>query len=275
MNNRINLEIPKTCPICGGPTTIEQTNTAKVLYCPNEDCMAKHVGNLAHFAERDAMNIDGLSEATIDKFVQEGLIKTYKDLYHLSDHKDTIVNMEGFGVKSYEKLIKAIEESRNVELSSFLYSLSVEQLGRTTSKLICNAFDNDLEKILNTTEQDLTEIDGIGSITANEIIKYFEKNTESIRELAKELKFKEAKKVDKSSSIAGKTFVVTGEVNQFANRKELQAKIESLGGKVSGSVSSKTDYLINNDSTSGSSKNKKAKSLGIPIITEAQFLDLV
>lgn len=270
-----NLEIPKECPVCGGKTEIVQSDQAKVLYCTNVNCMAKHIGKLVHFTKRDAMNIEGLSESTLERFVREGFIKDYKDIYHLERYKDKIVELEGFGVRSYENIINAVEKSREVDLAAFLYALGVNQLGRTTSKIVSKALDNDLEKILNVTEDELLKIDGIGEITAKEIVKYFSENADMVRELAKEMKFKEAEKVDTSSPIAGKTFVITGDVKHFKNRKELQAKIESLGGKVSGSVSAKTNYLINNDITSNSGKNKKAKELNVPIISEDEFIEMI
>lgn len=270
-----NLDIPKECPICGGKTKIEKPKDAKVLYCTNKECVAKHIGELNHFTKRDAMDIESLSKATLEKFINNGIIKDFKDIYYLKNHRDKIINMEGFGTKSFERIIKAVERSRKVELDHFLYSLGVVQMGRTTSGLLCKEFDNDLEKIMDADEHALMQIDGIGEVTSSAISKYFRENKHMVRELSKEMEFKEAVKVDNKSSIAGKTFVVTGKVNNFKNRKELQNKIESLGGKVTGSVTSKTDYLINNDINSTSGKNKDAKKLGKPIITEKEFLEMI
>ena len=268
-------EIPKQCPVCGGATKITVSDQAKVLFCTNPDCAAKHIGGLVHFATRDAMNIDGLSESTLERLVNEGFIRDFKDIYHIEDYKDKIVKLDGFGKRSYDKMYKAIEKSRNVDLSAFLYSLGVEQLGRTTSKLICKAFDNELEDIITANIDTLLKIDGVGAKTAEEIAKYFDKNANMVRDLAKEMTFNVVAKVDKNSPIFGKTFVITGVVYNYKNRKELQAEIESLGAKAGSSVSAKTDYLINNDVTSGSGKNQKAKELGIPIISEADYMKLI
>ena len=275
MNNIEYIEIPKQCPVCGGKTEIRVSEQAKVLYCTNSECPAKHIGMLAHYATRDAMNIDGLSESTLEKLVGWGVIKDFKDIYHIADHKDFIIKQEGFGKRSYEKMYNAIEISREVDLHSFLYALGVGQIGRTTSKLICRHFDYDLERILTAKEDEILKIDGVGSKTAKEMVEYFEVNKGMVRELAKEMNFKAAIKVNRNSPISGKTFCITGDVYTYKNRKELQTHIESLGGKAASSVSAKTDYLINNDVTSGSSKNKKAKELGIPILSEQDFIDLV
>lgn len=269
------IEIPKQCPVCGGVTEIRVSEQAKVLFCTNPDCAAKHIGGLVHFATRDAMNIDGLSESTLERLVNEGFIRDFKDIYHIENYKDRIVKLDGFGKRSYDKLYSAIENSRNVDLSAFLYSLGVEQLGRTTSKLICKAFDNELEDIITANIDTLLKIDGVGAKTAEEIAKYFAKNANMVRELAKEMQFKAVVKVDKNSPIFGKTFCITGDVYNYKNRKELQAEIESLGGKAASSVSAKTDYLINNDVTSGSGKNQKAKELGVPIISELDYMKMI
>lgn len=269
------IEIPSNCPVCGGATTIKQEKTAKVLMCTNEQCIAKHLGNLVHFVGRDAMNIDGLSESTLEKLVAEGIITDYKDIYHIRKHQATIENMEGFGKRSYEKLAKAIESSRKVEMPKFLYSLGVEQLGRTASRLVCQEIGEDLETILGVSKERLLKIEGIGEKTANEIVVYFTKNQERVRGLAEEMSFVAPVKVEAKSGLAGKVFVITGSLNQYGNRKELQAEIEAAGGKVSGSVSSKTTYLVNNDTTSSSSKNKKAQELGVKIISEEYVMGLL
>ena len=267
------LTIPDICPVCGGKTEIKTSDEGiETLYCTNPDCAAKHLGKFEHFAKRDAMNIVGMSSATIEMLVSEGMVKTYSDFYHLSDHKDEIVNRDGYGEKSFEKMIKAIESSREVELDRVLYSLGITNIGRSASKDIVTAIGTP-EGLITATVEQLTAIDGIGEVLAQEYVKYFSKqeNVDTFNNLLKELNIKEQAKVDTSSGIAGKTFVITGSVNIWSNRNELKAYIESKGAKVASAVSAKTDYLINNDSTSASSKNKKAKELGVEIITEEEF----
>ena len=269
------FQIPDTCPICGQPTSITKSKDAEVLMCTNADCPAQHLGLLSHFVSRDCMNIEGLSESTLERFVNEGYIKDFKDIYHLNDYENDIIKLEGFGKGSYSKLWKAIEKSRECELPAFLGALGVAQMGKTTSKDICKALDYDLEKLMDMSEQQLQGIDGVGAKTAKEIANYFAENADMVRELAKEMHFKAMPKIDKNSPIAGQVFCITGDVYTFKNRKELQAKIESLGAKASSSVSAKTNYLINNDVTSTSNKNQTAKKLGIPIISEADFLKMI
>ena len=269
------FQIPNTCPICGQSTQIMKSKDAEVLMCTNADCPAQHLGLLSHFVSRDCMNIEGLSESTLERFVNEGYIKEFKDIYHLNDYENDIIKLEGFGKGSYSKLWKAIEKSRECELPAFLGALGVAQMGKTTSKDICKALDYDLERLMGLSEYDLQCLDGVGAKTAKEIYNYFAENKDMVRELAKEMNFKAMPKVDRNSPIAGKTFCITGDVYTFKNRKELQAKIESLGAKASSSVSAKTNYLINNDITSTSNKNQTAKKLGIPIISEADFLKMI
>ena len=269
------FQIPDTCPICGQPTQIIKSKDAEVLMCTNSDCPAQHLGLLSHFVSRDCMNIEGLSESTLERFVNEGYIKDFKDIYHLNDYENDIIKLEGFGKGSYSKLWKAIEKSRECELPAFLGALGVAQMGKTTSKDICKALDYDLERLIGMSEYDLQCLDGVGAKTAKEIYNYFAENKDMVRELAKEMNFKAMPKVDRNSPIAGKIFCITGDVYTFKNRKELQAKIESLGAKASSSVSAKTNYLINNDITSTSNKNQTAKKLGIPIISEADFLKMI
>ena len=269
------FQIPDTCPICGQPTQIIKSKDAEVLMCTNSDCPAQHLGLLSHFVSRDCMNIEGLSESTLERFVNEGYIKDFKDIYHLNDSENDIIKLEGFGKGSYSKLWKAIEKSRECELPAFLGALGVAQMGKTTSKDICKALDYDLERLIGMSEYDLQCLDGVGAKTAKEIYNYFAENKDMVRELAKEMNFKAMPKVDRNSPIAGKIFCITGDVYTFKNRKELQAKIESLGAKASSSVSAKTNYLINNDITSTSNKNQTAKKLGIPIISEADFLKMI
>ena len=264
--------IPAECPVCGGATTIKQDNDVKVLFCTNPDCQAKKIKAFAHFVSRDAMNIEGLSEATIEKLIAAGCIREFADLFRLDSHRETITAMEGFGEKSYEKLLAAAEKARKVPLARLIYSLGIANVGLSNAKLICNAFDGDLERMRTAVPEELTQIEGIGGVIAEEWCRFFadEKQTAQLDELLTVVT-PEYEKTN-GTALSGKTFVITGSVEQFANRNELKAYIEQQGGKVSGSVSAKTDYLINNDSQSNSTKNKTAKSLGVAIITEQEFL---
>lgn len=274
-----NLEIPKCCPACGEPTTIRQQNDVKALFCVNERCQAKNIKGFTHFVSRDAMNIDGLSEATLEKFIQQGFVKEFADLFHLDVHRDEIVDMEGFGEKSYENLKESIEKARNVTLPKLIYSLGIANIGLSNAKLICNYFKNNLNEILNAEVEDLVCIEGIGAVIAESLVEYFEdsENRRCFEDLLKEVVVKqpdaEAQSGDKK--LEGLTFVITGSVEHFANRNELKDFIEKNGGKTTGSVTSKTNYLINNDVTSTSSKNKKAMELGVAIISEEDFLKLL
>lgn len=272
------IQIPSHCPVCGAHTEIKKEKTAKTLVCTNANCKAQRLRALAHFTTRDAMNIEGLSEATIEKFLERGYLKDFTSLYNLTAYEAEIIQMEGLGQKSYQKLITSIDKSREVALANFIYALGINGVGLGTAKLICKHYNNDLEKMMLASSEALTQIDGVGPVIAQTFNEYFslEENKQMVTNLVKELKFKqEDLKASVESPIAGKTFVVTGDVQHFKNRKELQAKIESLGGKVTGSVSKNTNYLINNDSESSSSKNKKAKELNIPILTENEFLALI
>ena len=273
-----HIEIPEICPVCGAPTEIKQDKQTKTLICSNSNCKAQRLRAFAHFTTRDAMNIEGLSEATIEKFLERDYLEDFTSLYHLAQYEAEIIEMEGLGKKSFTKLMNSIEKSRDVAIANFIYALGISQVGLGTAKLICKHFNNDLEAMMEASEEELTAIDGVGPVIAEEFAKYFslEANKSMVNHLKNELSFKvETNVVLSDSKIANKTFVVTGDVTHFKNRKELQAKIESLGGKVTGSVSKNTDYLINNDSESSSSKNKKAKELGIPILTEEAFLSLI
>ena len=271
-----NLEIPCTCPVCNGATEIRAVNEVKSLYCTNEKCVAKFIKKFTLFVSRDAMNIDGLSEETLDKFVGEGFIKEYADIYKLTRFEEEIVNMAGFGRKSYDKLIAAIDNSRNVPVFKLIYSLGILNIGVANAKMICRHFGNDLEKIIKANMDELMSIDGVGEVIARSYTEYFadEDNMNSLNNLLAELTVEKPEEtvVSDDSDIAGKTFVITGSVNHFENRNQVKDVIESMGGKVTGSVTAKTDYLINNDNMSTSSKNKKAKELGIPIITEEEFM---
>lgn len=271
--------IPKKCPICGEKTEIKINDDIETLYCVNDDCPAKNIGRFTHFVQRDCMNIVGLSTATLEKFLSCGFLHELTDIYHLSNHKDKIVKMDGFGTKSYNNLISAIEESRNVKFSAFLASLGIAGIGKDMAKQISKALGKDalnkfVEMLRNS--EDFVFIDGVGNVINDNIYQWKanKKYGEEFANLVDELNISDDIKETKTSAITGKTFVITGSVYEFKNRDELKEFIELHGGKTSGSVSSKTDYLINNDKESGSSKNKKAKELGVKIISEKDFLSM-
>ena len=271
------LIIPDKCPACGEAAEIRQINDVKSLYCTNPECVAKKIKKFTLFVSRDAMNIDGLSEETLEKLIDKGFIHSYADIFKLERYEEEIVNMYGFGRRSYNHLQDSVNHARNTELHALIYALGIPNIGLSNAKMICRAFDYDIEKVVHATKEDLMIIEGIGEVIADAYIDYFhnEKNQENLNELLKELKIAEPEKIDTDSQIVGKVFVITGSVEHFANRNELKALIESKGGKVTGSVTSKTDYLINNDVNSNSSKNKKARELEIPILSEEDFLKLV
>lgn len=267
---------PEECPVCGHKTEIKDDNGVRSLYCVNPECFAKKIKSLSHFVSRNAMNIDGLSEATIEKFVQSGIIKELADLYHLEEHQEEIVTMEGFGKRSYENLIKSIEESRNVEMPNFIYALGIGNIGLSTAKLIIKRYGSDWDVIKSLTADQLVDVNGIGDVIADTFVAFFrnEERMEHVERLVGELHFV-VEESNEEKTLDGVTFVITGSVEHFANRNEVKDVIEKRGGKVTGSVTSKTNYLINNDNTSNSSKNKKAKELGIPIITEEEFIAML
>ena len=269
-------KIPKICPACGRDTTIKKDNESKVLLCTNPDCQIKHIKQYALMASRDALNIDGLSESILEKFLSKGFIKSDSDLFRLDKFKDEIINMEGFGKRSYEKLITALDEAKNTTVSRFLYSLGIAGIGSANAKMIAKYFDNDIDRIISASKDDLRKIEGIGEVLAGSIEDFFksEKNIENVESLRKILKF-ETEENGGGDKFAGKVFVITGSLTHFSNRNEMKELIEKNGGKVSGSVSSKTNFLINNDTDSNSSKNKKAKELGVEIISEEDFLKLL
>lgn len=271
------MEIPKICPVCGGATEIRQMNDVKSLYCTNPDCQAKKIKSFSLLVSRDALNIDGLSEMTLEKFIGSGLIHTYADIFHLDRHRQTIVEMEGFGEKSYEKLTTAIRLASHTTLPRVIYGLGIAGIGLANAKMLCRQFDFDFEKMRHASEEELTAVDGIGTVLADAWISYFEseKNNRLVDDLLAELTIEQESTSAETAVFAGMTFVITGSVTHFANRKELQSVIEARGGKATGSVTSKTTYLINNDVASNSSKNKKAKELGIPILSEEDFLKLL
>ncbi|HBA62863.1 MAG TPA: DNA ligase (NAD(+)) LigA [Lachnospiraceae bacterium] len=269
-------DIPKACPVCGGETQIRQLSGTKTLYCTNPDCQAKHLKAFALFVSRDALNIDGLSEATLEKFIGHGYIREFADIFHLDRYADEIRGMEGFGEKSYQNLMASVEKARTTTLPRVLYGLGIAGVGLANAKLICRELQYDLEKIFTASEEELAQIDGIGPVIAGAVAEHFRNpvNVERVERLMKELTVPGEKEETGNQIFKGMNFVVTGSVHHFANRNEIKEKVESLGGKVTGSVTSKTNYLINNDTESTSSKNKKARELGIPVISEDEFLKL-
>lgn len=269
-----NMEIPKQCPVCGGETAVRCANDVETLYCTNEHCSAKKIKSFTLFVSRDAMNIEGLSEATLEKFIANRYIHSFADIFHLDKYRDEIVEMEGFGEKSYTNLMQSIDRARATTLPRVIYSLGIPNIGVANAKLICKFFNYDIEKIRNSLEEEIASIEGLGEVIANAVVAYFadEENQKLLDELLAELEIERPREAFGSQIFEGKTFVITGSVSHFANRNELKAFIEERGGKVTGSVTKKTDYLINNDTASSSSKNKKAKELEIPILSEEDFL---
>ena len=268
-----NVEIPDSCPVCGGKTTVKEENGVKTLNCVNPECLAKHIKRLTLFVSRDAMNIEGLSEATIEKFVAEGMIKELADVFRLERFRERIVEMEGFGEKSFENLIASVNKARKTTPERLLYGLGIPGIGKANARLIARACGGSWEEIQSLDEDRLVAIEGIGDIMAAGFVKFFreQKNTESVKDILREVTLDET--IEKTgSTLTGKTFVITGSLEHFANRDELKDRIEKAGGKVAGSVSSKTSYLINNDLLSTSGKNKKAKELGIEIIDEETIM---
>ena len=270
-------DIPAVCPVCGGATRISMENETKTLYCTNPKCQAKHVKSFTLFVSRDAMNIEGLSEATLEKFIINGYVKDLTDLFHLDRHAEEIKNLEGFGEKSYENLQNSIKNARTTTLPRLVYSLGIPNIGIANAKMICRALDNDPDKVLNATEEELDEISGVGGVISKAYVDYFadEEHRDVFRRLLEEVEIPKEEETEDSRKFAGINFVITGSVEHFANRAEVKEEIEKRGGKVTGSVTSKTNYLINNDVNSTSSKNRKARELGIPIISEAEFLQML
>lgn len=271
------VEIPSHCPICHEETAIKQENDVKSLYCPNPDCLAKKIKTFTHFVSRDAMNVDGLSEATIEKLISRGMITELADIFHLEKYEEEIKSMEGFGEKSYNNLINSVHNARTTTCAKFLYSLGIPNIGLSNAKLICKEFQNDIHKVMNSEKEILLTIAGIGEVIADTFLDFFANtnNRNTVEELLKEITI-EVEEMNMDNQIfLGKTFVITGSVEHFVNRNEVKDVIEQRGGKVAGSVSSKTDYLINNDNLSASSKNKKAKELGVTIITEEEFIAML
>lgn len=269
--------VPECCPACGGETEIRQVSDTKTLYCTNPDCGAKHIKAFSLFVSRDAMNIDGLSEATLEKFITRGFIRHFSDIFHLERYGEEIRSMEGFGEKSYKNLQDSIEKARTTTLPKLIYGLGIANIGLSNAKMICRAFDYDVEKMLQADVEALNEIQGVGDVIARAFVDYFavEDHREEFFRLLEEVKIPEEETTQEEQIFAGMNFVITGSVEHFANRNEVKEVIESKGGKVTGSVTSKTNWLINNDVESTSSKNKKARELGIPIISEDTFLKMI
>lgn len=268
-----NLKIPSECPVCHGKTKISQVGEAQMLYCTNPDCVAKKIKAFTLYVSRNALNMDGLSEQTLEKFIANGFIQDFTDLYHLNRHAGEIIAMEGFGEKSYKNLIDSIDKSRETTLPQLIYGLGIANIGVANAKMLCKAFSYDVDAMVKATAEELSDIDGIGEVIAEAIVSYFsdEKHIRVLKELLQEVYLQEVS-VNENQNLNGLVFCITGSLNGFENRDQMKAAIEERGGKVTGSVTSKTTALINNDIASSSSKNKKAKELGIPILTEEDFV---
>lgn len=274
------IEIPTKCPICGSATEIVKDNESEVLICTNPDCRGKLLGQLSHFVSKNAINVDGLSVQTLQKLIDLGWVKSFPDIYHLFDHKEEMYKLDGFGKKSVDKLLDNIQKSRNTELSRFIYALSIPLIGRTASKEIAKACYDDITIFIGMIKSNqlyklVNDIDGFGDTMLKSLCDYVKLHMSGIEALSEEFIFAKRECNSSKSDLSGKTFVITGSLNHYKNRDELVGVIESLGGKISGSVSSKTSFLINNDTESNSSKNRKAKELGIPIISESNFLNMI
>ncbi len=268
------VEIPAVCPVCGGKTEIRQVNDVQSLYCTNEKCAAKQIKAFTLFVSRDAMNIDGLSEATLEKFIDLGFIHEFADLFHLDRHRERIVEMEGFGEKSYQNLTESIDRARHTTLPRVIYGLGIANIGAANAKMLCRYFDHDIKRMQEADVETLSAIDGVGEVIATAFVTYMQDadNLRKIEDLTKELQIEIPKVEEGSQTLSGFSFVITGSLEKFASRSDLKDLIEQKGGKVTGSVTGKTTCLINNDVASNSSKNKKAKELGIPILSEEDFL---
>lgn len=269
-----NISIPKQCPVCGGPTEIRQVNEAESLYCTNAECAAKRIKAFTLFVSRDAMNIDGLSEATLEKFIARGYIHEFADLFHLERYKEEIVELDGFGEKSCRNLLESIEKARKTTLPRVIYSLGIANIGLANAKMLCRHFDYDLEKLKQAGEEELSAIEGVGEVIARTFKEYMdsEENLKLLDHLCRELDIETVSVDTHNQPLSGKSFVITGSLNGYASRNELKEVIEAMGGKVTGSVTGKTECLINNDSASASAKNKKAKELNVPVLTEEEFV---
>ena len=271
------VEIPKMCPTCGGTTEVRQIADAKALYCTNPECQAKKIKAFTLFVSRDAMNMEGLSEATLEKFIAKGFIHEFADIFRLERFGDEIKEMEGFGEKSYKNLLSSVEKARNTTLPRLIYGLGIQNIGVANAKMLAKQFHYEIGELQNASPEELSEIDGIGEVIAKSLEEYFrnEKNQQILKNLLAEVTIEKPAENSSAQIFEGMNFVITGSVEHFANRNEVKAVIEARGGKVTGSVTGKTNYLINNDTTSNSSKNKKAKELNIPIISEKDFLKMI
>lgn len=276
LSQTATLEIPTACPVCSQKTIIRQDADVEVLVCPNPSCDAKKINSFTLFVSRDALNIDGLSKSTLEKFISMGLLHSFKDLFELKNHKDTIVSQKGMGEKSFQKLVENIEKARHTRLYKVIYGLGIANVGLANAKLLCKTFNDDIDKILHASMEEICAIDGMGSVIGESILSYFaeDRKREEFLKLMDILEI-EKKEAEKEQKLSGLNFVVTGSLLHFENRSKLKDVIETLGGKVTSTVTAKTNYLINNDSLSNSSKNKKAKELEIPILTEEEFLQLI
>ena len=278
---KIYINIPHMCPICGQPTKIIKDNNSEVLVCTNDNCKGKLLGKLSHAVSRDALNVDGLSEAKIEKFINLGWLNSIKDIYYLSDHEKQLKSLDGFGKKSVDKLLASIQKSRRTSLERFLYSLSIPLLGKSASMMIADSVDYDFDTFIGEMTMKGAEyfryLPGVGDSLISSLNTYWKKHYSEILQLAGEFTFETQKSImsETTNELENKTFVITGSVNHYQNREAIKADIEAHGGKVVGSISSKVNYLINNDINSTSSKNQKAKSLGIPIISEDEFLSML
>ena len=278
MNNKTYLTIPATCPVCGGKTEVVTENHSTVLVCSNDNCKGKLLGKLTHFVSKNAMNIEGLSEQTLEKFIELGWLTRFEDIYHLDVERDQMIRLDGFGVKSVKNLLNSINKSSNTTLDRFIYALSIPLIGRSASKTISKYFNGDFDRFYKACcidGFDFTVLDDFGEAMNESINDYMNKNVVMIGNLAKELWFENVQVAQSNNNLSGKTFVITGSLNHFMNRDEAKDKIEAAGGKVSGSVSAKTSYLVNNDTASTSGKNKKAKELNIPIISEEELINML
>ena len=269
-------DLPECCPACGEKTRIQKDREVEVLCCPNPDCPAKAIKSFSLFVSRDALNIDGLSEATLEKWIGRGFLHDFADIFELGRYRKEIVSMEGFGEKSFENLMESIEKARHTTLPRLIYGLGIPNVGAANAKLLCRRFGYDLQRIEMAKEEELCEIEGVGEVIAKAVTSYFSrpKNREILEHLKKHLLLEKPQE-EAAQSLSGKTFVITGNVRHFENRSQLKAEIEKYGGKVTGSVSKKTDYLINNDKTSSSAKNQKAQELGVAVISEEDFLEML
>ncbi|MBQ1312494.1 MAG: NAD-dependent DNA ligase LigA [Blautia sp.] len=267
------LEIPALCPACGKETQLRKENDAEVLFCANPECPAKRIKSFALFASRDAMNIDGLSEATLEKFIARGFIRDFGDIFEIAKYKEQIIEMEGFGQKSFDNLMASLENAKETSLPRVIYSLGIPNVGLANARIICRYFDDDLDRIRTADSSEISAIESIGPVIAGNLTSYFqdEQHNRMLDHLLTHLRIVKEEK-DEEQSLSGMVFVITGSLAHFENRNELKNRIEAKGGKVTGSVTGKTSFLINNDTASGSAKNKKAKELGVPIISEEEFL---